>query len=240
MTAGIIAAHYVAATGGNLAAWLAAVNADTPWGAWEFTETSGTTFADSSGNARTITNDTGTPTLGQTGPDGATDAIIWGSGARARTAATIATSPCTIEAFVYLAALPANNTLIAGPGDANIFDKSLFIDASGLPHFYCYNGSSGQNLAGTTALALGVWHHLVGSVGAAGMKVRLDKVTGGTNGVTSSYSSAMNFYIHNDPGSMNGGGDIFNTSPLTIGPVAVFTSQLSDARTDAHKDALAP
>lgn len=192
----------------------------------------------------------GSPTLAQTGPNGSTtDAISWpsSSGATeyyATTSATFATSAATLEAWVYLTALPTAQTGIVccsssyGGGGA---DKYMYVGTDGKVRLYLFN--SGQlTVASSNALSLNTWHHVVASVGAAGTKIRTDKVTDGTNANTGSSGGSYKVFIHGGGADGTGGNavNVTDSSAVKIAEVAVWQSQLSDAQTDAHFDAMAP
>lgn len=215
------------------------VAADSPWGYWKTNEASGSTLADSSGNARDMAI-TGSPTLAQTGPSGAADAVAWP--ASTVTYAKVANSSplsgasgFTIEAWVYLTANPGGIAAVVGEG-ANATGTSntefgLSIDTSGRPVFYMFN-TAVRNLTGS-ALSLNTWHHIVavGSV-TGGMSLRVDKVADGTlaeNSLASTYSRAM--WIHAS-GRSNAGG------PVTISHAAFYSAPLTTTRIDAHYDAM--
>jgi len=213
----------------------AEVLADAPWGFWEQAETSGTTLADSSGNARSMTISGSSHTLNQTGPSAALVAIAWANAAGyAVTAVTVDTSDVTMEAWVYLTANPSAGTAITGHAiafDNGTRDKTLYVDTSGRACMHFYSGSS-IVVTASAPLSLNAWHHVIGSVGAAGAKIRVDKITVGTNAAT---TSAFGF---NQLVFIRGGGSGFNgNGAMKIAMVARYTSQLSDARTDAHYDA---
>ena len=214
----------------------AEVLADLPWGFWEQAETSGTTLADSSGNARSMTI-TGAPTMNQTGPSPALTAIAWANAVGyANTADSVATSPATIEVWVYLTANPAVATQVFSmANNMGTHDKDMWVDTAGKINFYFYPGYEAVVVA-SSALALNVWHHVVASVGAAGAKLRIDKVTVGTNAATTSYAgSVQSMFLHLH--ALNGAGSTSGTAAMTIGAPAVYITQLTDARTDAHYDA---
>jgi hypothetical protein len=215
------------------------VAADSPWGYWKTDEASGN-LADSSGNSRTMTV-TGSPTYAQTGPNGSTaDAVAWTNAAsqHAETTATTTAGTITLEAWVYLTANPTNTLGIVARSVGPLYtsgasDGELTIDSTGKAGFMCYNGTN-RFITAASALSLNTWHHLVGSVGAAGMKLRVDKSTVASNaGVTTAYTGASQKLF------MRGGGSrCASISPVTIAKGAYYTTQLSDARTDAHYDAM--
>jgi hypothetical protein len=217
------------------------VLADVPWGYWECNEASGTTLADASGNARSLSI-TGTPSLAQSGPVAGAKAIAWPNSSAtcyAVSSATTTSSPATLEAWVYLTATPGTATAIvacATSAGSSTQDKPLFVDTDGKVKFQVFSGAT-EMIASAAPLALNTWHHVVASVGAAGTKLRIDKVTVATGIKTGSYTGAQKVFIH---GGGNGGGSFLfqNSRAVTIAKPAFYTAQLSDARTDAHYDAM--
>lgn len=229
------AAQALSSTGPD--AYTTQVLADSPWGFWRTNEASGTTLADVSPNNRPMTT-VNSPTLAQSGPTaGVNDAILFsGSGPRAGTAATTNAAVFTCEAWVYITAAPGALTAfltrsvsVAGTDPT---DGILSIDTAGKVQWQVYNGAN-QIITSPAALTLNTWHHVVGSVGAAGMKLRIDKTTVVSNGgVTGGYTgSNQGIYLRAGATAWNGGGT------MKIARPAYYTTQLLDARTDAHYDA---
>lgn len=213
------------------------VAADSPWGYWKQEEASGN-LVDSSGNSRTMTV-TGTPTYAQAGPVGGVNAILWGNVAsqRGETTATSAAGVFTHEIWVYLTGNPAARTTIIGRatayGTTGAADGELYIEPDGKVGFHVFSGSH-QTVTSASALTLSAWHHVTASVGAAGMRVRVDKSTVASNaGVTSGYTgSAQKIFIR-------GGGSGYNgTGVVTLARGSTYTTQLSTTRLDAHYDAM--
>lgn len=86
-----------------------------------------------------------------------------------------------------------------------------------------------------SALTTGAWHHIIGSVGADGMKVRIDKSTVATNART-----AVDQLEFSRPTIIRDVGNLTGTTgkpALLVAEPAIWRSQLSDAQTDAHYDA---
>ena len=220
--------------------YVAACAADSPWGAWNLTETSGTTLADSSGAGRSLTT-TGTPTLAESGPGGGSAVgFPQGAGTYATSSAPTSATVYTLEFWVYLNAYPTNSTSMMGihTGDNN--GKSVAgVNPDGTAFFWFYAGvSGGVRLAGPT-LSLGAWHHVVASIGPAGGKVRVDKVTGGTSTRTSDITTAYLIRVR-QPVDNTGGPNFqrLGWGAAHLAGLRFYESQLSDARTDAHYDAM--
>lgn len=106
-------------------------------------------------------------------------------------------------------------------------DKSLYVGTDGKVRYYT---TGAAHLVSSTALTLGGWNHIVASVGPAGQKIRINKVTVATNpAATTSYTgAAMKVFVR------EGGAQFGALSPVTIAAPFFYTTQPSDARTDAH------
>ena len=212
----------------------AAVLADSPWGFWEFPNSIGNRLYDSSVSNHNLLINGSAGTLGQMGPFGSKKSIVWAAvNGYAASADTVATSDATMEAWVYLTANPSADTSIMGHAagfNSSTRDKTIYVDTLGRVCMHFYPGVV-TVVTASSPLTLNQWHHIVGSVGAAGAKIRVDKVTVGTNVGTTSYTGVQMLFIR-------GGGDIFNgNGAMRIAAAARYVTQLSDARTDAHYDA---
>lgn len=242
MSIGIIAAHDVIGGGGGATAYWSTLLALSPWGAWKTNETSGSTLADSSGNSRPMTTfGSPGPTLAQTGPGASpiADAISWGN----VTGQTAATQSATTNAGAFthvcwfkLAANPSGNLAVQARatdyGSGSAADGEFYISSDGKMHFHVFD-TSAHTIDSASAVTLGTWHMAAASVGAAGMKLRVDKITVASNGaVTTGFTGSGQKVL------MRGGGSGFTvTSPIVTARHAYFTSQLSDASTDSLFDA---
>lgn len=213
------------------------VAADTPWGYWKQQDASGN-LADSSGNARTATV-TGSPTYAQAGPVGGVNAILWGNVAsqHAETVATTTAGAFTQEVWVYFTANPGARTTIVGRavtyGGSDAADGEVYIEPDGKVGFHVFD-TGHRTITSPAALALNTWHHVVASVGAAGMKIRVSKSTLVTNvGIVSGFTGASQKI------QIRGAGTGYNgTGVVRLTRSAYYTTQLSDVRTDAHYDAM--
>lgn len=213
-----------------------AVLADSPWGYWKCDETSGTTLADSSGNGRGMAI-SGAPVFSQPGPGG--PSIFWPSKSDYGQVACPLGSVITFEAWVNLTAYPATNTAVMG--NANGYGSgtgtaNFFIDPNGRPCMYTYNG--GNLLTYGTALALDQWHHLIGSVGPDGQKVRVDKMQTGYDTRTAFGGAVAYMFLHSGVHANGAAIYLDQSSALTIARPAIYSTQLSDASTDAHYNAM--
>lgn len=242
MSAGVIASHYVdAAAGGGAASYWTAVLADSPWGAWKTNETSGTTLADSSGNARDLTiTGTGTATLAQTGPDGTTaDAIAWPASALYADQGSLFNGSAftfTFTCWVYVPSggISAITPLVGVNNGGSSTSAILFFDAAGKINGRVAAASGSELITSASTLSTG-WHHVVHSCGPDGQKLRVDKTTLATGTKTSTNTgTGVSFRVHGHGTYANANGD----GAATIARVAAFKSvQLTDAQTDAHYNA---
>lgn len=206
------------------------------WGYWKEGEASGN-LADSSGNARTMTV-TGTPTYAQTGPGGNPDSVSWTNTAsqHAETSATTSSAAFTHLIWVKLPSNPAANVAMMSRAiaynTAGAADGRFYIRTDGKPEFSIFTGVT-TTITGSTALSLGTWVLAIASVGAAGMKIRINKTTIATNAANAAYTGAnQKIFIR--------GGDalMIGTAPLETSHALYIEAQLSDAQTDALVDAM--
>lgn len=196
--------------------------------------------ADSSGNSRHILQPAGVvPTIAADGQV-LTSSLEWGASAGFLRSAFEQAQPSigTFEFWIKIAANPAANlTLLSwspnnGGSGSNLYAQLL---TTGKIRLALFNGST-INADSASALTTGVWHHAIASVGAAGMKVRVDKTNTGSNSPTGATvpSGTTSFRVH---GRYNGAGNVEQTGAVKLSEVAYYPTQLSDARTDAHFDA---
>ena len=173
LTSGRIQAHYwagVSQVTASIPTYSSAVLADHPAGYWQLTDASGTTAADASGNNNTGTL-AGGVTLNQPGStaDGTNSMAFDGSSGviTINNAATLnPTSALTLEAWVYLPALPTVFT--------NLFDKASYgeyrlgVDTTAAPKvsLQVTNGSLNNyidncpGVAIPASMTLNQWHHV--------------------------------------------------------------------------------
>jgi hypothetical protein len=225
------------------------IAADSPWFYGKTDEASGS-LLDSSGSSRTATLPGGSPTYAQTGPGGAADAQSWpdssgGTEYYALTSASPgATATWTLECWVYLTATPTNATgLVAiayGYGNTSKRPLQLYVDTDGKVKLW--GGSSSTNawsssVAASSALSLNAWHHVVAKTTSSTQTLRVDKTQVGTGSNTTSVTTTDAIFVHGG-GAQNGGADLTNSSAAKISKPAVYLSTLSDARIDAHYNAM--
>lgn len=230
-----VGAHYASGAGDN-----AAIAADTPKAWLKMDETTALSQTDFSGNGRHPVA-IGAVSVGATGPYGKQAASFPSGSSAYFISPNILPQPTvvTYETWVYLTALPsASATLIDVGGGGGVSGygptSSLYVSSAGKVGMSVYHGGGGGAEA-PNALTLNQWHHVVASVGAAGIKVRVDKATVATGAGTSADAFInSNVYIRNGgPNSDNGQG-----ASVRMFGAAVYLAQLTDARTDAHYDAL--
>jgi hypothetical protein len=224
------------------------VLADSPWGYWKTNEASGN-LLDSSGNSRTLTRPGGDPTYAQTGPSGAADAQAWpdSSGATEYYAVSSASpgsgTAFSLECWFYLTATPTNPvgliSIAYGYGNNSKRPLHLYIDTDGKVKLAGGSSSSANwspVVSSSSAVSLNTWHHVVAKTAASAQTIRLDKVQVATGTFTTSVTTSDFVFVH-------GGGDqilssLINCSAVTIAKPALYLSTLSDARIDAHYDAM--
>lgn len=227
----------VVATGGTFLdpsnLYRSEVLSDSPWAYWRLKQTSGS-FLDESGHKRNLAV-TGTPTRNQPGP---IDKGVEFSEAATQYGATASSvlyksGIASLEAWVNVEVRPTSNRCtIVGMSTSfggSPHDKELGINTNGTVFFYVsFNGN--QYLTSTTVLALNTWYHIVGTVGAKGMKLYINGVLHKTSaGVTSSYKAAGQRVF------VRGGGSSHDArARVLIAEPAVYFQQLLDSRVLSH------
>lgn len=226
-------------------AYKATALATNPWGFWLLNESgtaSNAIYADSTTNNRdmrlSITG--GAPTPSQPGPSPLFPAVKWPSADSTFLDTTgvgaffnSATGTCGI--WVYLTAAPPVGSpvqLIAcqnnGVGSVT---KYLRINAAQTVSFGI---TSSTRATSTLTVPLNTWTWVVGSVGAAGTKIRINKTTSGTLANTSSSTTGLAASIHkHESSSIVSSGSILYTAAGIV-----WASQQSDATTDSLYDAM--
>jgi len=225
--------------------YFSAVTTDTPWGFWEGNESSGSTLNDTSGNAKHMAITAPLPLFGAVGPFTGTGmpAVEWpqGGASLARTHVTtglFTSATCTIETWVFV---PASATMGRTALVSTMSESTSSAVCNMMLGFETDGSIILQNNAAQIAgpiLARGVWYHVVGSVGAAGLKLRVDKVTVALDAArTSTGTTGYSVFIRREKNSTGTGADYRAGTQVRLGPTSIYASQLSDARTDAHYDA---
>lgn len=228
------------------------VLADSPWFYGKTDEASGS-LLDSSGNSRTLTLPGGSPTYAQTGPSGAADAQSWpdSSGATeyyAQSSANVGTpTAMTLECWVYLTALPTHPTALVGLaygyGNNSRRPFEMYVDTDGKVKLFggvSTGGSWGDWSAPTITLSLNTWYHVVGASQSGAQKIRVNKVTVSTDTRGQTMGAGAFAFVHGGGADASGVVDLTNASPIIIAKPAVYLTVLSDARIDAHYDAMFP
>lgn len=224
---GAVASHYVATAN----SYATEVLADSPLAFWKLDETSGTTMADSSGNARDGTY-VNTPTLGATGliGDGGTAVTFNGTDEYGEVGfgswmPAGNTQSFTLEAFCKTTS-SASQTLIARADSATPYRLGI----SGGRAFMqvATGGGAASTLFGTsTTLNNGSVHHIVGTWDGTTTRLYVDGVfdtSTAKNGVLNSTSSALRIGQRN--------ADLFWAG--TIDVVAFYATPLVGTRIAAH------
>lgn len=97
----------------------------------------------------------------------------------------------TIEAWIKLNAITANNQRIASRGNTGTQGYSIYVNASGYAHL---GGVGGSNFSGTTYLTPGQWHHIVGVTDNANSALYVDGKLDATGNVWV-VASNLDFFI---------------------------------------------
>lgn len=221
------AGHYSSA----VLTYAAAVAAAQPYAYWRLSEASGTTAADTSGNARTGTY-SGTYSLGQ--PSALTtdsDHSVSFSGGYVGSNFVFNSATASVEVWVKLNALPSSNTLLAGCANgvgSTVFDKDLYVDSSGNVHWYIWDGAA--KTVNGPALVVGQWYHVVGTADGTTSRLFVNGAQAGSSAAGNSYSSytANNFFI-------SGGSSAFGSGiNAVVDEAALYNTAISPDSIIAH------
>jgi signal peptidase I len=226
-------------------AYQKAVLADSPYLYWRLQETTGTTVADKSGNARsgTITN---TAVLGAATPisgDPADTAFGTGTNAYLTTTASTAATPSTfsVEAWVKSTSIAGGRIIgygnAAAGSNATKTDCQLYLAPTGKVELGLSNTSK-IAIASTAAVNDGLWHHIVGTYSSStGAKLYVD----GTLSASGTGAAPVSFagYWRAGAEALTGwpANPTSNNLAGTIDEVAVYTTVLSATRITAHYQA---
>lgn len=243
MSAGVIAAHYAAAGGGGPSGYAAEVLADSPLAYWPLSETSGSTFADLSGNSKTLTA-AGSPTVGATGPFVGEYAVtLNGSSQYLDSNQGINHSDFTIEfwwkgtdtAGKFASARSNTYSMTVGLGP-------MFGGVNGGIHWGVDAGGTWEGIVTNGAINDGTWKHVAcvwdGTSGSAVAPAQLKIYVDGVQAAT----SAASYVSANAPITSSGVGYRFGAARDGSGDyvagdfsnIAVYGSALSAARVAAH------
>jgi hypothetical protein len=243
------AAISVAETSAPLDPYDIEVLADSPY---VYDNTRGAFVLDSSGNNRTITLPGGVPTYQQTGPGSLSDAVLWPDSAGATeyyasiSTSSIASTPFTLECWFKVDAIPTSNTpllaLAYGYGNNSRRPFEMFLATDGKVKIISSTSSTSAAtlLSSSTTVSTGVWYHAV-AIGDSGVtrKIRLNKVDVASDSPVISFTTSSSLFIHGGGSDTNAvAGDLRNGSAIYIARPAFYTAVISDARLDAHYDAM--
>lgn len=223
------------------------VDTDNPVGWWRFSERSGTSARDSSGNARhgTITGGV-TKGVESTNPesggaftyDGTSGYVTMGD-----VAAFEFTGAFTAEFWMKAASAPGTTRRILGKeGDGTNRGWRVDVLTTGRVQFYARNGAdsgtafsfdNGSNLCNDA------WHHVVctfdGTTDANGVKIYVD----GAVAAQATSASATITASATQPFVVAATGPFASFFPGTLDEVALYSDDLSSARVTAHYQAAA-
>lgn len=206
--------------------------------------TAQSSWADSSGNARNLVLGGGSPPVGVAAAPKSTSSSRFSVCAPGHLRTTYTQNQPTVgtyEIWVYMNGgfPPADLVLATWVPPSTGFNggtSALYLLSTGKLRLFVYNGAT-VNIDSPSALSVGGWHHCIGSWGAAGAKIRVDKSTLATNGAVTSASppvAASSFRIH---GYYNGSVDQAHVGDVDVAEAAWYPTQLSDAATDSNYDA---
>ncbi|MFC4065427.1 LamG-like jellyroll fold domain-containing protein [Actinoplanes subglobosus] len=173
----------------------------------------------------------------KTGHAGST-AIAFGgvaNGWNGRYSATAAPSAFTVECLVRVAA--GDRGVLAGFADTSSglagasADRLLYVDTAGKARFGVISGGVPVTVVSAATVSDGAWHHVMGSVGAGGLKLYVDGVRVVDTAVTTSASTTGYWRWGGQPLLPPGGWPSEPPNPYLTGTVdelAAYSRQLTD------------
>lgn len=230
----------VASDQGELSAYAADVLDDSPTNYWRLGEPSGSAVYDWAGSGDAVVrNGVNRGAAGAIiGDSDAASSFNGSSGLASESAAHPGPSTFSVEAWIKTTTTRGGK--IVGLGNAAVgssdrYDRQLYMSNNGRINF---GVSAGPNIAITSGASFndGNWHHVVGSVGSAGMQLMVDGVRVASR---ADVTAAVDTY----PGYWRIGGDRLSgwanqpTSSYfngTIDDVAVYGAPLTLAQIQAH------
>lgn len=222
MTAGIVAASGVLSTSN----YAAEVLADSPLVYWKLAEASGTTMADSSGNAR----DGGyfnSPTLGQSGPIAGDTAVLFDGtnqfGLISYASWMAGLTALTLEAWVKTT---ATSGTIVGRGNS-VSNYRLGVTGGKAFVEITTGTNSTTNCIGTSSINNGGWHYICGRWTGSTLVIEVD----GVQENTASKSGSINS-VNNDLRVAQRNNDSFFAG--TIAHAALYGTNIGPTRMAAH------
>ncbi len=221
----------------TLGAYAATVAADGANRYWRLGESSGATGWDAAtGNDLTLTGTTRN-VAGALSGDGNTATTFNGSSTVPGTTSRWILAPQTFTAEAWFRTTTTRGGKIIGFGNSatansTTYDRSVYMDNSGRVRF---GATSGTVLASTNALNNGQWHHVVASMGPAGIRLVIDGVQVGSNaGVRSAPAYWGYWRVGGDQLNNWASRPTSNSFAGTIDEVAVYPTQLSVAQAANH------
>jgi large repetitive protein len=223
----------------NGTGYAATVGSDSPVGRWKFDESSGSTAADSSGNANHLTHYT-SPNVGVPGLLSNDAKAAWFGGptgsnshaAIADTASLSLTNHVSVEAWVKVDQVPSGGSFGIVAQKAGSYMLRIDNTAEGNDFsFFIHDGSSWEPRVDTaTTVRPGRTYHVVGTYDGSFIRLYVD-------GQLRS-QVARTGAIYDSPWGMELGGQVFGTplNPLngTLDEVAVYPTALSATAVQTH------
>ena len=219
-----------------------AVLADSPSFFWRLGEASGTAIDDAGTGSRDGTLNAQTATLGQAGALASENNTALALSAGRINANAAVAGPATFSVEAWFKSTSTTGGRILGMGDATgtaastTVDRQLYLSPDGKVRFGI--GTAKTTLASTAALNNGAWHHVVGTFGPGGngMKLYVDGVLQDSTKATP--VPMPTGYWRAGAEQMTGwAGNPDQYFDGTLDELAVYPTELSQARVTAHRNA---
>lgn len=214
---------------------------DSPFFLYRFSEGSGTAAADSSGNARPGVLQGGTTRIaGSCDPNSSPALTLNGSTGYVSASYAQANPAAYSMEMWFKTATTTGGKLIgfgnAATGSSGNYDRHVYMTNAGKLIFGVYPNAV-VSISSTASYNDNVWHHMVATQSAAGMRLYVDAVQVATSTTTTNQNYTGYWRIGYD--NLNG----WTTPPTsfffsgTIDSVAVYTTALSAAQVSTHYSA---
>lgn len=225
---------------GSLSPYAGAVLADAPSHYWRLGESPTSVAADLAGSAFLAK---GTGVTGTTDGAVSDDPASVFNGASAGTAGAIATEagPGSFSLEAWVSTTSAKGGKVVGFGDSSLgtstkADRHIYMDNTGRLTFGLSAAGVKKTVTSPAGFNNGQWHHVVGTVGANGMRLYVDGIAVAVDGAVTVADDASAGYwrIGGDQTTGWTGKGTSNFLAGSIDDVAVYPSVLSPVAVNAH------
>jgi PKD repeat protein len=230
----------VASTDGAISTYGQEVLDDNPAAFWPLGETSGTTGYDwATGDDLTLSGDLVRSAPGQENGTSSTSTTFAGNSATFGVSTAPQEGPNTFSVEAWIKTDSTSGGKIIGfgnarTGESNSYDRHVYMDNSGRLTFGVYTGGS-QTVTSGSSYNDNQWHHVVASMGSAGMQLYVDsKKVASRADITAAQVFTGRWRVGGDNLGGWPNGPTSNYFAGSIDDVAVYSTVLTRQQIDAH------